>query len=224
MKTIKPTLIFFFLLILCVNHFLFYFVAGGFFWALFFCAFLLLLLLLFVASRSSTKIRFTINSQFILLAFVIYALLVLGVPRVLGWLPNFEDPVSEQQACVMAAHWLKSTGAKSSPGYVFMRKGYDAGDIGYYVFDLNTENKGFLIVPADARFTSIYYKNNGMSYRDFYLSYAPIQSKMPQFSNTPLLKLKSLANKILSRKSKEQRAWSEVLRKRNEGDEGEVLK
>ena len=124
----------------------------------------------------------------------------------------------------MAAHWLKSTGAKSSPGYVFMRKGYDAGDIGYYVFDLNTENKGFLVVPADARFTSIYYRNDGVSYLRFYRMYAPRQSKLPQFNNTPLLKLKSLTNKILFRKSKEQLAWREVLEEMNEENEMEVLK
>ena len=196
------------------------FTVGGMFLILFSVAFWFLLFISFLVSlfvsRFSSKVRFTINSRFILSALVTFALLVAMMSYILKWMPNFEDPVSEQQARVMAAHWLKNTGSKGSPGYVFMRKGDDAGDIGYYVFDMNTENKGFLIVPADARFTSIYYRNDGRSYLDFYLWYSQ-GSSFPKFSNTPLLKLKSLVNKILSQKSKEQLAWSEVLKKRNEG-------
>ena len=199
------------------------FTVGGIFLIQFSVAFWLLLFISFLVSRFSSKVRFTINSRFILSMLVIFALLVAVMSYILKWMPNLEDPVSEQQARVMAAHWLKNTGSKGSPGCVFMRKGDDAGDIGYYVFDMNTENKGFLIVPADARFTSIYYRNDGRSYLDFYLWYSQ-GSSFPKFSNTPLLKLRSLANKILYQKSSEQRAWSEVLEKRNEGDEGEVLK
>ena len=123
----------------------------------------------------------------------------------------------------MAVHWLKKNGIKGSPGYVFARKGDDAGDIGYYVFEVKGE-KTFLTVPADARFYSFYFDRlNRLSYLDFYSTYVRRRSPI-MFSNTLRLKLKSLANKILSQKSKEQRAWSEVLEKRNEGDEGEVLK
>ena len=222
MKTIKRTLLLFFLLALVLSLTLLPSVVGGELLFMIFLAFLFLLFFLSIIFSLITWTPFSISSRFALSTLVIsvlLALFALMMSCVFKWMPNFEDPVSEQQARVMAAHWLKNTGSKGSPGYVFMRKGDDAGDIGYYVFDMNTENKGFLIIPADARFTSIYYRNDGRSYLDFYLWYSQ-GSSFPKFSNTPLLKLKSLVNKILSQKSKEQLAWSEVLKK---SDEGAVL-
>ena len=188
------------------------FTVGGIFLIHFSVAFWLLLFILFLVSRFISKSRFTMNFRFILSALVIFALLVAMMSYILKWMPNFEDPVSEQQARVMAAYWLKNTGSKGSPGHVFMRKGDDAGDIGYYVFEVKGAKDAFLIIPADARFTSFYYRDDGLSYFDFYLRYSQ-RNSFPKFSNAPLLKLKSLVNKMLFRKSKEQLAWREVLEK-----------
>ena len=226
MKTIKRTLLLFFLLALVLSLTLLPSVVGGELLFMIFLAFLFLLFFLSIIFSLITWTPFSISSRFALSTLVIsvlLALFALMMSCVFKWMPNFEDPVSEEHARVMAVHWLKKNGIKGSPGYVFARKGDDAGDIGYYVFEVKGE-KTFLTVPADARFYSFYFDRlNRLSYLDFYSTYVRRRSPI-MFSNTLRLKLKSLANKILSQKSKEQRAWSEVLEKRNEGDEGEVLK
>ena len=110
MKTIKRTLLLFFLLALVLSLTLLPSVVGGELLFMIFLAFLFLLFFLSIIFSLITWTPFSISSRFALSTLVIsvlLALFALMMSCVFKWMPNFEDPVSEEQARVMAVHWLK---------------------------------------------------------------------------------------------------------------------
>ncbi|MDR2408221.1 MAG: hypothetical protein LBE13_08940 [Bacteroidales bacterium] len=89
---------------------------------------------------------------------------------------------------------------------IIERKGDDAGKIGYFYVEL--QSKECVIVPMDARLgIKMAGKKN---YLDYYTS-AAYRGTLPKFDNDVWLRLNTLINLIINRKSESQKWWAYYL-------------